>query len=183
MRSETNDSSTPATGSPEAAAMIRTLFVSMQELNKGARRPVKIPARALQKIGVIGAGFMGAGIAYVTAQAGMDVVLIDRDQASADKGKEYSNKLISGQIMKGRAKSADRDALLGRISATDDYAALKGAAVGLPAVLGQPKTPLATSIRSIARKIAGLPNQRSSAARWPGWLPQVALASLHASST
>ncbi len=96
----------------EAAAMIRSLFVSMGELNKGARRPKNVPATNIRKIGVLGAGFMGAGIAYVSAQAGIDVVLIDRDQASADKGKEYSNKLISGQIMKGRAKTADRDALL-----------------------------------------------------------------------
>jgi 3-hydroxyacyl-CoA dehydrogenase/enoyl-CoA hydratase/3-hydroxybutyryl-CoA epimerase len=112
--------------SPEAAAMIRTLFVSMQELNKGARRPQQVPAKKLKKIGIIGAGFMGAGVAYVTAQAGMEVVLIDRDQESADKGKAHSEKLISGQVSKGRAKPEDRDALLARITPTADYAALKG---------------------------------------------------------
>src|SRR6201988_1061044 len=62
--------------SPEAAAMIRTLFVSMQELNKGARRPQDIPPNKFKKIGIIGAGFMGAAIAYVTALAGINVVLI-----------------------------------------------------------------------------------------------------------
>src|SRR6202011_4737171 len=72
--------------SPEAAAMMRSLFVSMQELNKGARRPAAVPPAALKRVGIIGAGFMGAGIGYVTAQAGIDVVLIDRDQDSADKG-------------------------------------------------------------------------------------------------
>src|SRR5580658_10004426 len=56
--------------SREAAAMIRSLFVSMQELNKGARRPPEVPAKAIKKIGVLGAGFMGAGVAYVTAQVG-----------------------------------------------------------------------------------------------------------------
>ena len=71
----------------EAAAMIRTLFVSMQELNKGARRPQNVPPTKVKKLGVIGAGFMGASIGYVSAQAGIDVVLIDRDQESADKGK------------------------------------------------------------------------------------------------
>jgi 3-hydroxyacyl-CoA dehydrogenase / enoyl-CoA hydratase / 3-hydroxybutyryl-CoA epimerase len=111
--------------SPEAAAMIRSLFVSMQELNKGARRPAAVPAKPVKKIGVLGAGFMGAGIAYVSAQAGIEVVLIDRDQESADKGKAHSQKLISDQINRGRATSADRDALLGRITATADYAALK----------------------------------------------------------
>ena len=60
---------------------------------------------------------MGAGIAYVAASAGLDVVLIDRDQEAADKGKAHSEKLISSQIAKGRAKSADRDALLARIHA------------------------------------------------------------------
>jgi len=75
---------------------------------------------------VLGAGFMGAGVAYVSASAGLEVVLIDRDQESADKGKAYSEKLISSQIAKGRAKSADREALLSRITATPDYAALKG---------------------------------------------------------
>jgi 3-hydroxyacyl-CoA dehydrogenase / enoyl-CoA hydratase / 3-hydroxybutyryl-CoA epimerase len=110
--------------SPEAAAMIRSLFVSMQELNKGARRPPEVPAKAIKKIGVLGAGFMGAGVAYVTAQAGIDVVLIDRDQESADKGKAHSQKLISDQVNRGRATSADRDALLARITATPDYAAL-----------------------------------------------------------
>src|SRR5580698_2293105 len=118
----------------EAAAMIRSLFLSMGELNKGARRPAQEPATKLKKIGIIGAGFMGAGVAYVTASAGLDVVLIDRDQASADKGKAHSEKLISSQIAKGRAKAADRDALLARIHATPDYAALKGCDLVIEAV-------------------------------------------------
>ena len=111
--------------SREAAAMIRSLFLSMGELNKGARRPADVPPVKLRKIGVIGAGFMGAGIAYVSAAAGLEVVLIDRDQESADKGKAYSDKVMSSQIAKGRAKTADKDALLARIHATADYAELK----------------------------------------------------------
>ena len=87
--------------SPEAAAMIRTLFISMGELNKGARRPADVPASAIKQVGILGAGFMGAGIAYVTASAGMEVVLIDQDQAAADKGKEICDKLISGAGPKG----------------------------------------------------------------------------------
>ncbi len=109
---------------PEAAAMIRSLFVSMQELNKGARRPPNVSPTKLSKVGVIGAGFMGASIAYVTAMAGIDVVLLDRDQESAEKGKAHSHKLMTDQINKGRAKAAERDALLARITPAADYAAL-----------------------------------------------------------
>jgi 3-hydroxyacyl-CoA dehydrogenase/enoyl-CoA hydratase/3-hydroxybutyryl-CoA epimerase len=120
--------------SKEAAAMIRTLFVSMQELNKGARRPAAVPPVKLKKVAVLGAGFMGAGIAYVTASAGIEVVLVDKDQAAADKGKSLSDKLISDQVKKGRAKPADRDALLGRIKATADYKDIAGADLVVEAV-------------------------------------------------
>jgi len=119
---------------PEAAAMMRSLFVSMQDLNKGARRPAAIAPSRLKRVGIIGAGFMGAGIGYVTAQAGVDVVLIDRDQEAADKGKAQSEKLITEQVKKGRATAADRDALLGRVTATADYAALRDCDLVIEAV-------------------------------------------------
>src|SRR5829696_6597949 len=102
--------------SNEAAAMIRTLFVSLQELNKGARRPKSVEPARLKKVGVVGAGFMGAGVAYVTANAGLEVVLVDQTLEAAEKGKAYSHKLMTDQVMKGRAKTADRDALLARIT-------------------------------------------------------------------
>ena len=111
--------------SPQAAAMTRSLFVSLQELNKGARRPAQVPLSRVKRIGIIGAGFMGAGIGYVTAQAGIDVVLIDQDQDSADRGKAVSDKLMSEQVKRGRATPAERDALLARIAATSDYGSLK----------------------------------------------------------
>ena len=120
--------------SPEAAAMIWSLFVSLQEINKGARRPANVPARALRRIGVLGAGFMGAGIAYVSALAGLSVVLIDRDPEAAEKGKAHSQKLMTDLINRGRATSADRDALLGRITPTADYTALKDCDLVIEAV-------------------------------------------------
>ncbi len=120
--------------SPEAAAMIRSLFVSLQEINKGARRPANVPARILKRIGVLGAGFMGAGIAYVSALAGLSVVLIDRDPETAEKGKAHSQKLMTDLINRGRATSADRDALLGRITPTADYTALKDCDLVIEAV-------------------------------------------------
>ena len=98
--------------------MIRTLFVSMQDLNKGARRPAKVPAKVLKKIGVLGAGFMGGGIAYVSALAGLDVVLIDRDPETAEKGKAHSQKLMTDQVNRGRATTAERDTVLARIEPT-----------------------------------------------------------------
>jgi 3-hydroxyacyl-CoA dehydrogenase/enoyl-CoA hydratase/3-hydroxybutyryl-CoA epimerase len=112
--------------SPEAAAMTRSLFVSVQALNKGARRPTSAPPSRLKRIGILGAGFMGAGIASVSAQAGIEVVLIDRDQASADKGKATVEKSLNAQVERGRMAAERRDAALARIQATADYAALKG---------------------------------------------------------
>ncbi len=120
--------------SPQAAAMTRSLFVSLQELNKGARRPAQVPASRIKRVGIIGAGFMGASIGYVTAQAGIDVVLIDEDQEKADRGKAVSEKLISEQVKRGRASDAERGALLARLTATPDYAALKNCDLVIEAV-------------------------------------------------
>jgi 3-hydroxyacyl-CoA dehydrogenase/enoyl-CoA hydratase/3-hydroxybutyryl-CoA epimerase len=120
--------------SPEAAAMIRSLFVSMQDLNKGARRPANEPPTSLKKIGVVGAGFMGAGIAQVSAAAGLQVALIDRDQETAEKGKAGLHKALSDRVMKGRMKGAERDELLARITPTADYGALRDCDLVIEAV-------------------------------------------------
>ncbi len=120
--------------SKEAAAMIRSLFLSMQELNKGARRPANVPPTKVKKLAVIGAGFMGASVGYVSARAGIDVVLVDRDQASADKGKAHAQTVIDDLIKKGRAKESDRDAVMSRISATADYGVLKDCDLVIEAV-------------------------------------------------
>jgi 3-hydroxyacyl-CoA dehydrogenase/enoyl-CoA hydratase/3-hydroxybutyryl-CoA epimerase len=111
--------------SPQAAAMIRSLFVSMQDLNAGVRRPAKVPQKALKTVGVLGAGFMGAGIAYVSALAGLDVVLVDRDPDSAASGKAHAEKLVTDQINRGAMSAADGDAVLSRITPTADFVELK----------------------------------------------------------
>ena len=141
--------------SPEAAAMMRTLFVSLQEINKGARRPAGVPASKLRRVGVIGAGFMGASIGYVTAAAGLEVVLIDRDQETADKGKAQSHKLISDQVNKGRTTAAERDALVARITATPDYGALKDCDLVVEAVFEDRKVKAETVKKAQAAMSAG----------------------------
>jgi 3-hydroxyacyl-CoA dehydrogenase/enoyl-CoA hydratase/3-hydroxybutyryl-CoA epimerase len=134
--------------SKEAAAMIRSLFLSMQELNKGARRPANVPPTNVKKLAVIGAGFMGASIGYVSARAGIDVVLIDRDQDSADKGKGHAQSVIDDLIKKGRAKESDRDTILSRISATADYNVLKDCDLVIEAVFEDRKVKAETYARA-----------------------------------
>ena len=120
--------------SPQAANMIRSLFVSMLVLNKGARGPAGAPPTNLKKVGIVGAGFMGAGIAQVSAAVGLQVVLVDRDQETADKGKAALNKALSDRVMKGRMKGPERDALMAQITPTGDNAALKDCDLFIEAV-------------------------------------------------
>ncbi len=136
--------------SKEAAAMIRSLFVSLQELNKGARRPADIPETKFTKIGVVGAGFMGAGIAYVTAKAGIPVVLIDRDMTAAEKGKAHSDGLISDAVKKGRAKPEEKEKLLSLITPSADYADLEGADLVIEAVFEDSEVKKATTEKAEA---------------------------------
>jgi len=114
--------------------MIRTLFMSMQELNKGARRPDGVGKLEVNKIGVIGAGLMGAGIAYVSAKVGIDVILIDRDQESADRGKAHSESLEDKAISKKRSTPEKKEAILSHITATDGYAKLSDVDMVIEAV-------------------------------------------------
>lgn len=118
----------------EAFSMIRSLFISMQELNKGARRPAGVPKTELKKVGVVGAGFMGASIAYVTAAAGFEVVLIDRDMEAATKGRGVGEGLVKDSIGKGRLTQDEGTTLLSRIIPSADYTDLKDADLVIEAV-------------------------------------------------
>jgi 3-hydroxyacyl-CoA dehydrogenase/enoyl-CoA hydratase/3-hydroxybutyryl-CoA epimerase len=123
---------------PSSTAMIRSLFINKEALEKGAVRPA-LPDQAVQKLGVIGAGMMGAGIAYVSANAGIEVVLIDAAQDAADRGKAYSEGLLDKGIARRKVTAEKKAEVLGRIKATTDYAALVGCDLIVEAVFEDPK--------------------------------------------
>lgn len=111
---------------PVARNIIRTTFISKLAAEKGARRPAGVPKSEVKKLGVLGAGMMGAGIAFVSASAGIEVVLLDRDVPTAEKGKAYTAKVQGKLIEKGKLSQDKADAVLARITPTDDYALLEG---------------------------------------------------------
>jgi 3-hydroxyacyl-CoA dehydrogenase / enoyl-CoA hydratase / 3-hydroxybutyryl-CoA epimerase len=119
---------------PASRNMIRSLFINMQKANKLERRPKGVPPTKLDKIGILGAGMMGAGIAYVSALADLDVVLIDRSAAEAEKGKSYSAKLLAKQVERGRMKQDAADAILARITPATAYDGLEDADLVIEAV-------------------------------------------------
>ena len=120
--------------SPVSKNMIRSLFFGMQEANKLASRPAGVPVQKYTKIGMLGAGMMGAGIAMSTAQAGIAVVLLDTTREAAEKGKAYAAKAWGKQVAKGRMTQEAADALLARIHTTADYADLAGCELVVEAV-------------------------------------------------
>ena len=121
--------------STEAQMMVRSLFISMQDLNKGARRPKDVEKSELKKIGVLGGGgFMGAGIAYVSAAAGIEVVVLDRDAESAANAISHAEGLEDKAISKKRSTPEKKADILSRITATDDYSALSDVDMVIEAV-------------------------------------------------
>jgi 3-hydroxyacyl-CoA dehydrogenase/enoyl-CoA hydratase/3-hydroxybutyryl-CoA epimerase len=123
---------------PSSAAMIRSVFLSKQALDKGALRPA-LPDESVKRLGVLGAGMMGAGIATVAAQAGIEVVLIDRDQAAADRGRAHAAGYFDDGVKRRKTTPEKRDAALARITATPDYAALAGCDLVVEAVFEDPE--------------------------------------------
>ncbi|MCT7657603.1 3-hydroxyacyl-CoA dehydrogenase NAD-binding domain-containing protein [Mycobacterium deserti] len=109
-----------------AKNMIQAFFLDLQHINGGGSRPEGIGKTPITKIGVLGAGMMGAGIAYVSAKAGFDVVLKDVSLEAAQKGKGYSEKLEAKALERGKTTQEKSDALLARITPTGDAADLKG---------------------------------------------------------
>ncbi|MDQ8029987.1 MAG: 3-hydroxyacyl-CoA dehydrogenase NAD-binding domain-containing protein [Brevundimonas sp.] len=119
---------------PQAQAMIRSLFLSKQELDKGAVRPAGVPKSDPKKVTVLGAGMMGAGIAYVQALAGIETILIDQTQEAADKGKAHVEELLKKRLSKGAINQEKFDALLASVTATTDYDLIKGSDLVIEAV-------------------------------------------------
>ena len=119
---------------PQARAMIRSLFLSMQELSKGGNRPAGHDKYDVKKVSVLGAGFMGAGVAYVQAMAGVETVLIDTTIEGAEKGKAYSRKLLDKRVSRGQMTQEKADATLALIKPSTNYDDLKGSDLVIEAV-------------------------------------------------
>jgi len=123
---------------PVAQNMIRTLFVNKQAAEKGAGRPDGIETIEIKKVGVLGAGLMGSGIAHVTAKAGMQVISLDRTDEEAQKSVTYTKKILDKRVQRGRMTQDKADAFLARITPTSDYNMLKDVDLIIEAVFERP---------------------------------------------
>jgi len=121
-----------------AKNMIKAFYFDLRHINSGGSRPDGYPRRTFHKVGVLGAGMMGAGIAYSCARAGMDVVLKDVDLAVAERGKSYSTGLLDKAVARGRSTAEQRDELLARITPTADAGDLVGCDLVIEAVFENP---------------------------------------------
>ncbi|GAA1163774.1 3-hydroxyacyl-CoA dehydrogenase NAD-binding domain-containing protein [Streptomyces hebeiensis] len=117
-----------------AKNMIQAFFFDLQAVDSGASRPRSVAPREVRKVAVLGAGTMGAGIAYACARAGLDVVLKDVSREAAENGRAYSARLLAKALARGRTTERERDALLARITPADGTAELAGCDVVIEAV-------------------------------------------------
>ncbi|MGW6275995.1 3-hydroxyacyl-CoA dehydrogenase NAD-binding domain-containing protein [Kribbella sp. NPDC055071] len=117
-----------------AKNMIQAFFFDLQAINAGASRPTDVPRYSARKVGVLGAGMMGAGIAYVCAKVGIEVVLKDVSLEAASRGKSYSEKLLAKQVQRGRLSVGEVEAFLSRITPTADPNDLAGCDLVIEAV-------------------------------------------------
>lgn len=114
--------------------MINSLWTQLNSIKKGQSRPQGFERSKVSKVGILGAGMMGAGIAYVSAKAGMEVVLLDTAIEGAEKGKSYSTKLLDKAISRGRSTKDKKQALLDLIKTTTSYDDLEGCDLIIEAV-------------------------------------------------
>jgi 3-hydroxyacyl-CoA dehydrogenase / enoyl-CoA hydratase / 3-hydroxybutyryl-CoA epimerase len=120
--------------SPASRNMIGTLWFQLNAIKKGSSRPAGEPTSKVKKLGILGAGMMGAGIAYVSAKVGIDVVMLDTTAEAAARGKAYSQDLLDKAVKRGRNTAEKRDALLARITPTTNYALLSDCDLVIEAV-------------------------------------------------
>lgn len=118
----------------EAKNKIRTLFFAMKAANRLAARPEGVPTQIYRRVGILGAGMMGSGIAYAAATAGISAVLVDVDKAAVERGKDYSRRLLAKAVEKGGMTPAAMEEVLSRIVTATDFAALKGCDLAIEAV-------------------------------------------------
>jgi 3-hydroxyacyl-CoA dehydrogenase / enoyl-CoA hydratase / 3-hydroxybutyryl-CoA epimerase len=121
-------------GTPVQRNMTQAFFFDLGHLNRGGSRPPVTEHFSDRKVGVVGAGMMGAGIAYACARAGLQVVLVDVSQEAAERGKAYSQRLLDKAVARARSTVEKRDAHLARITATSELAALDGCDIVIEAV-------------------------------------------------
>lgn len=114
--------------------MINAFWTQLNQIKKGASRPQQVPQQVTKKLGVLGSGMMGHGIAYVSALNGLEVVMTDASQAGADAGKEKIADLLSKQLKRGKMSQDKIDTVLQNITATDDYEQLEGCDLIIEAV-------------------------------------------------
>ncbi len=133
LRIEGREFAKIATG-PVAKNMISTFFFQLNKINGGASRPQNVEKNLTRKVGILGAGMMGQGIAYVSAMAGIEVVLKDISQDAADKGKAYSEKLLQKRIARGQMDEAKAKGILDLILPTDKNEDLQGCDLIIEAV-------------------------------------------------
>ena len=135
---------------PVSRNLIRTMFINKGLADKLVRRPKEIPTSRVTLLGVLGAGMMGAGIACVSAKAGMHVVLLDRTQELADNGKAHARSVLEKEIARGRATQQQCDEVLARIEATTDYARLERCDLVIEAVFESRETKAEVSAKAEA---------------------------------
>ena len=121
-------------GTPVQRNMTKAFFFDLQHLNRGGSRPADVPASTAHRVGIVGAGMMGAGIAYACARAGLSVVLVDVSLEAAERGRAHSQKILDKTVSRGHSTVETRDATLARINPADDLAALAGCDVVIEAV-------------------------------------------------
>ena len=139
---------------PSPTAMIRTLFVNKRALEKGVRRPEGTSSQPIRKLGVLGGGMMGSGIAMVSAKAGIDVVLLEQSLEHANEGLQRIASVLDGEARRGRMSSSDKEGIDSRIKATADYGDLSGCDLVIEAVFEDPSVK-AKVLGSCAKVVAG----------------------------